>query len=155
WEILAATLAFNLRVRLLPMLRFLSALGKTPTDVTLADLENYREAIFNNRLRSRPEKAWDTLLWAWNACQRDGEGWPAIAIERASRRETYVMPWSAFPASFKQDVDRFLNRLAGNDLSDDGPMRPARPATLQKRKYQLRVAASALVHRGHDAHTVG
>src|SRR5262249_25210670 len=52
-------------------------------------------------------------------------------------------------------VDRFLDRLAGNDLSDDGPMRPARPATLEKRKYQLRVAASALVHRGHDAHTVG
>jgi hypothetical protein len=64
------------------------------------------------------------------------------------------MPWSAFPASFKQDVDRFLDRLAGADLSDDGPIRPARPATLQKRQYQLRVAASALVHRGQDAQSI-
>ena len=61
---------------------------------------------------------------------------------------------SAFPASLKEDVDRFLDRLAGVDLSDDGPLRPARPATLHKREYQLRVAASALVLRGHDAQSI-
>ena len=64
------------------------------------------------------------------------------------------MPWSAFPASFKEDVDRFHDRLAGVDLSDDGPLRPARPATLHKREYQLRIAASALVLRGHDAQSI-
>jgi integrase len=154
WELLAAKLAFNLRVRLLPMLRFLSARGKKPSDVILADLEAYREAILNNRLRSRPEKTWDGLIWAWNGCGRNIEGWPAITIQRASRRKTYIMPWSAFPATFKQDVDRFLHRLAGTDLSDDGPMRPARPATLQRRQYQLRVAASALVHQGQDPQSI-
>ena len=132
WEVLATQLAFYLRIRLLPLLRFLSARQTTPSDVTLADLEAYRQAIFDDRLRSRPEKAWDSLSWAWNACHRDVEGWPAIAIERLSRRKTYVMPGSAFPASFKQDVDRFLDRLAGADLSDDGPIRPARLATLQR-----------------------
>jgi hypothetical protein len=154
WEVVAAKLAFNLRVRLLPMLRFLSERRKKPSDVTLGDLEAYREAILNNRLRRRPEKTWDGLTWAWNACQRNVEGWPAIAIERASRRKIYVMPWSTFPAPFKQDVDRFLDRLAGRDLSDDGPTRPARNATLQKRQYQLRIAGSALVHRGQDAQTI-
>jgi integrase len=154
WEMLAAKLEFNLRVRLRPMLRFLSAQGKKPSDITLADLEGYREAILNNRLRSRPEKTWDSLIWSWNACQRNVKGWPAIAIERPSRREIYALPWSAFPASFKEDVDRFLSRLGGADLSDDGPMRPARPATLQKRQHQLRVAASALVHRGQDAQSI-
>jgi hypothetical protein len=154
WEVLATQLAFYLRIRLLPLLRFLSARQTTPSDVALADLEAYRQAIFDDRLRSRPEKAWDSLSWAWNACHRDVEGWPAIAIERLSRRKTYVMAWSAFPASFKQDVDRFLDRLAGADLSDDGPIRPARLATLQRRQYQLRLAASALVHRGHDAQSI-
>jgi hypothetical protein len=154
WGILAANLPFNRRVRLLAMLRFLSARGKRPAEVTLADLVGYREAIFSDGLRSRPGKTWDGLIWAWNACRRDIEGWPAIAIERPSRRETYVLPWSAFPASFKQDVDRYLDRLGGINLSDDGPVRPARPATLQRRKYQLRVAASALVHRRQDAQTI-
>jgi hypothetical protein len=67
---------------------------------------------------------------------------------------TYVLPWSVFPTSFKHDVDLFLERLSGKDLSEDGPPRPARPSTLQKRAYQLRLAASALIHRGHKADTV-
>jgi integrase len=59
------------------------------------------------------------------------------------------MPWSAFPASLKADVDRYLDRLAGRDLAEDGP-RPARPATLELRERQLRGFASALVLRGQD-----
>lgn len=155
WEILAAKLPVNRQFRLASMFRFLSARGKKPAELTPADLNDFREAILNNRLRNHPEKTWDSLIWTWNASQRDIEGWPAVVIERPFRREIYVLPWSAFPASFKQDVDRYLDRRAGVDLSDEGAMRPARPATLQQRQYQLRLAASALVHRGHDAQTIG
>src|SRR5262249_47772295 len=91
---------------------------------------------------------WDSLLWSWNSCCRDFEGWPAIIIERATRREIYVLPWSVFPTSLKEDVDRYLQRLAGTDFSENGPPRPARPATLQRREYQFRMAASALIHKG-------
>ena len=76
WDILAAKLPFNRRVRLLAMLRFLSARGKTPVEVSFLDLEDYREAILNDRLRSHPEKTWDGLIWAWNACQRDVRAGP-------------------------------------------------------------------------------
>jgi len=48
----------------------------------------------------------------------------------------------------KADVDKFLIRLSGVDLDEDGPTRPARSATLKTREYQLRVAASALVLKG-------
>ena len=150
WEALAAGLEFHRRVRLLPLLRFLSTRSVGPSQVIAADLEAYRDAIVADRLRKGPEKTWDYLTWVWNGCMRQVEGWPAIEIERASRRETYVLPWSAFPASFKEDVDHFLERLSGRDLSDDGPSRPVRPSTLQTREYQLRVAGSALIHRGHD-----
>jgi integrase len=76
-------------------------------------------------------------------------------VERPTKRVTHLLPWSAFPPSFKNDVDSFLRRLSGKDVSEDGPLRPARPATLQKRSYQFRVAASALVHRGHDRESFG
>jgi integrase len=154
WEVLTVNLPFSRRVRLLPVLRFLSARGRGPTDVTMADLEDYREAIFNDRLRKDPEKSWDQLVWVWNWSRREVDGWPAVVIERPSRRVTYVLPWSVFPTSFKHDVDLFLERLSGKDLSEEGPPRPARPSTLQKRAYQLRLAASALIHRGHNADTV-
>jgi integrase len=155
WEVLTATLPFSRGVRLLAFLRFLSARDCRPADVTLADFDDYRQAITNDRLRKDPEKSWDRLVWVWNWCLHNVSGWPAILVERPSKRVTYLLPWSAFPPSFKDDVDRFLRRLSGQDLSEDGPPRPARPATLEKRSYQLRLAASALVHRGHDAGAVG
>ena len=148
WEALAAALPFSRRVRLLPLLRFLSRRSIGPKQVTRADLEAYRDAIVRDRLRKSPEKTWDSLLWAWNSCCREVEGWPAVEIQRDVKREVYVLPWSAFPASLRADVDGYLRRLAGADLSEAGPPRPARPATLQRREYQFRMAASALVHKG-------
>jgi integrase len=148
WEALAAALPFNRRVRLLPLLRFLSARSIGPNQATRAGLEAYRDAIVRDRLRKCPEKSWDSLLWAWNSCRREVEGWPAVEIQRDMKREVYVLPWSAFPASLKDDVDGYLRRLAGTDLSENGPSRPARPLTLHRREYQFRMAASALVHKG-------
>ena len=78
-------------------------------------------------------------------------GWPDIEIPRQSRKKVYVLPWSAFPPSLKQEVDRFLLRQSGRDLSEDGPPRPLRDTSLETREYQLRVAASVLVRIGRCA----
>jgi integrase len=154
WMALTGSLPFSRSVRIVPLLRFLSARGRGPTDVSRADLDDYRDAIVNDRLRSDPEKSWDRLVWVWNWCLHNVSGWPQITLERPSKRVIYLLPWSAFRPSFKEDVDRFLLRLSGQDLSEDGPPRPARSATLQKRSYQLRIAASALVHRGVAADAI-
>jgi integrase len=148
WEQLLAPLSRSRATSLLAQARHLSVRGIRPADVTLADLEAYRDAIHNDRLRAKPEQTWDGIIWVWNACRREIEGWPDIEIPRPIRREVYVRPWSAFLPSLTADVDAFLIRLSGADLSEDGPSRPARPATLKTREYQLRVAASALVHKG-------
>jgi integrase len=154
WDALVSGLTENRRYRLLPLLRFLSEREIGPDRVGMADLECFRDAIFNDRLRGQPEKAWSGLLWAWNACQRERAGWPALVITRPKKREIYLLPWSVFPASLKKETDSYLDRLAGIDLSEDGPPRPARPATLKTRAYQLQVSASALVHRGVPAETI-
>ena len=154
WEALATGLAFHRRVTLLPLLRFLSSRAIGPRQVASTDLTDYRDAIFNDRLRKKPQQTWDHLTWVWNGCAGKVEGWSTVTIERPSRRETYVLSWSAFPPSLKDDVDRFRDRLGGVDASDDGPPRPARPATVKTREYQLRVAASALVHRGQDKESI-
>ena len=150
WEALFASLDRNRATRLLALVRQLSVDGVGPAGVSLQDLEAYREAIHIDRLRAKPEKTWDAIVWTWNACRREVDGWPVIEIPREIRREVYVRAWSNFPASLKVDVDAFLVRLSGADLSEDGPARPARPATLKTREYQLRVAGSALVYKGVD-----
>lgn len=154
WAAMMAALSTKRRKSLGPLTRFLSARGFSPRDVTLEDLLAYRDAMLGERLRRRPELTWDLLIWNWNFCMREVAGWPQIEIARQSRKETYVLPWSTFPESFKADVDAYLDRLSGRDLSDDGPPRPARPSTLATREHQMRVCASALVHRGVDAATI-
>ena len=123
--------------------------------MTLADLEAYHEAILNDRLRAKPEQTWDTIVWTWNACRREIAGWPDVEIprDRFGARSMFSRG-RTFQLSLKADVDAFLVRLSGADLSEDGPSRPARAATLKTREYQLRVAASALVHKGVDAESI-
>lgn len=154
WDALITGFDQNRRWRILPLLRWLSKQGIGPKDVRLFHLLAYRDAILNDRLRAKPEKSWDALIWIWNSCMREIPGWSQVPIERPSRRESYVMSWSDFPESLKADVERFLDRLSGRDLSEDGPARPARPSTLETRAYQLRVAASALVHCGHAPRSI-
>lgn len=148
WENLLALLDRNRATRMLALARHLSIKGVGPVDASLQDLEAYRDAIHNDRLRAKPEQTWDSIVWTWNACRRETAGWPDVEIPRIVRREIYVLDWSAFPASLKTDVDAFLLRQSGADLDEDGPPRPLRAASLKTRAYQLRVAASALVHKG-------
>jgi integrase len=148
WEELLAGLSRSDQERVKPLLRYLSENGVTPNKVTLEVLYAYRDAILNDRLRARAEKTWDHLLWLWNKCVRNVLGWPKVEIPRESKRDIYVLQWSDFPASLKEEADRFIERQTGRDLSDDGPPKPWRQGTCETRLYQLRAAASALVHKG-------
>jgi integrase len=148
WEALLAGLARSNQERMKPLLRYLSENGIAPHTVTPEILYGYRDAILNDRLRARAEKTWDHLLWLWNKCAHKILGWPQVEIPRESKREIYVLQWSDFPASYKEEADRLIERQTGRDLSDEGPPKPWRPGTCETRLYQLRAAASALVHQG-------
>lgn len=148
WERQAHQLPKNRRIRLLPVMRQLSAWGVEPDRVQLRELERYRDQLLANRLRAGAEKSWDGIVWAWNASVREVPGWPSVEIPRPSKRESYVLPWERLAASYHQEVKAYLQERALPDLSGMGNHKPARPATLQTREYQLRAAASVLVLSG-------
>jgi hypothetical protein len=126
------------KTRLSRLCRYFSGKGVDPGEVTL------------DALLPDAEGTWGDTARAWNSAAGRVEGVPAIEIPIVARREIYILPWEAFPSSLKADVDGWLARRAGKDLSDDGPARPARPGTLATREYQLRSFASVLVRRGRD-----
>jgi integrase len=148
WEALLAGLSRSDQERVKPLLRYLSENGIEPRSVTLEVLYGYRHAIKNDRLRAKAEQTWDHLLWLWNKCVRKIPGWPQLEIPRESKRDIYGLEWTDFPASLKEEAERFIERQTGRDLSDDGPPKPWRQTTCETRLYQLRAAASALVHQG-------
>ena len=56
WDALLTALPRNRAAGLLALARDLSVRGIRPADVTLADLEAYRDGIHNDRLRAKPEQ---------------------------------------------------------------------------------------------------
>ena len=148
WQRLLNRLDKNRRTRLSALARHLSAEEIEPSALTLEHLRQYQQRIIDDRLRGRPEKAWDAITFAWNISVREIPEWPQVVIPRQDKRERYILDWAAFPASLQADVDAFLRRQSGADLSEDGPPRPLRPSSLATRERQLRMAASALVHAG-------
>jgi hypothetical protein len=77
-----------------------------------------------------------------------------MTIPRTIKREIYIYPLEAFPPAFADELAAYGGRLANVDFDDDGPVRPARSTTVKTRLYQLRAAASALVHGGVDPATI-
>jgi integrase len=150
WLVLLDQLDKNRRTRLSAISRHFSNEGIEPSAVTLEHLLDYRQRITEDRLRRSPEKTWDAVLYTWNITVREIAGWPQVSIPREDKRERYVFDWSAFPESLKTEVDAFLRRQSGADLSEDGPPRPLRASSLATRERQLRMSASALAHAGVD-----
>ena len=59
-----------------------------------------------------------------------------------------------FPQSLKRDCDAWLDRLSGRDPLEEAPIRPVRASTVQRREWQIRAFASALVLPGRDPETL-
>lgn len=150
WQVMIDPLPRRDRHSLGALLRHLSAKGIGPLNVALPDLEAFRVEITESRLRAKPENTWNDLRWCWNKLVRSVEGWPQIIIPYESRRIRYILPWSAFHESLKEEAYAYLKVLAGVALDEEGPLRPLRPASLADREYQLRSAASALVAAGYS-----
>jgi integrase len=84
--------------------------------------------------------------------RRQVAGWPDVALTVPRHAEHYLLPESAFPTSFRRDLDAYLANLGHDDILDlDAPPRTLRARTLKTYRYELRRFASMLVHRGHAA----
>jgi hypothetical protein len=65
-----------------------------------------------------------------------------------SQRELFSYPRDDFPASLEKDVEAYCRRAAGLDLDDDHFVRPQRPTTIETRRWQLRLLATAIAKSG-------
>lgn len=99
----------------------------------------------------RPKVVHGDAVRLWNRAAEQIDGWPDTRLTVPSYRQTYTLPWSAFPHSFRNEVETWLSRLRGDDLlEEEGPNRPLSPATIEARRFAIRQLASALVRQGHE-----
>ncbi len=99
----------------------------------------------------RPEAVHKRCLVLWNKYVATIAGRPKLELTVPNNRVTYCVEWSELPAALREDTEAWLAHLAEADpMSLDGPAWPARPATINTRRFQVRQLISALVRRGHD-----
>jgi integrase len=158
WQPLWQVLPEPQRWSLSRLIHFCAERGIAPDAVDQTVFAEF-EADIQRSLRKQPTMVYAGTCRTWNQVAGKVPGWPSFRVDRPSRRETWTLPWSGFPLSLRNDVAAWLSRSARRDPLEDSledlPFRPPlRPRTLQTRDYQLRQAASALVRRGRDAHTI-
>lgn len=130
------------------LLRHLSVHGVQPDTVTLSDIELF-EADNEKSVLKDPVKANQKMRRGWNEARRTVPGWPDLELEIPDLRDAYTVPFEALPATYKKDVDAFLDWSArSDDFSDDAPIRPVRPATVKNKLQAIHFITSAAIRRG-------
>ncbi len=172
WGIFYKSLPTDERRRaLVRFFRFLTLQGVTPETVTPEAINAFDAWCRSQILHEDPCGLSRRAAGTWEWARQNVAGWPQIAMHRTGMRDHYALPWSAYPASFQADVERFLSDLAagpGLGLKPRNPFRSLAEAaqqpdagkslrgvqraltarTIETRRWQIKVAAAALVLSG-------
>ena len=130
--------------------QYCSALSVEPGSVTNEHVLGLLKTLIDETFTDKPDQAAVNAVKTWNCLRHQIDGWPDIELARPPRKKVpWTIPLAQFPASFQRDVEKWFTRLANPDpLSEDGPMRPLRPDTINHRRHQIQQMSTALVKTG-------
>jgi integrase len=150
WQELRDTLpsATALRGQPTRLFHYASAQGIEPTDMNDAVLDQFYRALVAESIVRNPYEVYRGSAKSWNNAVERVPGWPQQRLTVPSRARVFSLPWSAFPQTLGTAVEAYLHRATGLDLSDDHFTRAQRPATIDTRRKQLRLFATAIVKTG-------
>jgi integrase len=132
---------------------FASSLGVEPCDVDEAVLAAFADAVVAEGV-DRPKQVVRNAVRTWNRMAETIDGWPARRLPLTGNRGWVGLPMSAFPESFGQDCEAFLNRSEGRGLFDKRGLRKLSDATKVDRRHKLRQLATRLAEAGRPPETI-
>jgi integrase len=143
----------RIRIGLSRLARYCSVDGIAPEAVDDGIMGRFLSDLEASMVKN-PRSIGRTACLQWNRATAAIPSWPQQKLLVPNYRNTYVLPWSTFPASLKTELDAYLDRLAGKDIFAELDFRPLKPGSLKTRASQLREFVSGLVHRGRDPQTL-
>ena len=151
WEALYDQISERrLRLGLSGFLRYCSACGIDSASVSDATVDAFIHYASEVQFTVKPNDLHKQVTRCWNRAKELIPSRPEVVLTVPDFRPLAAsLPWSAFPARFVEDVERYLALLGGDDLLDeDAPDRACKPSTIENRRACLRLAASAAVRQG-------
>ena len=126
-----------------------------PSDVNDAVAERYLNDLLTSSLDRRPQSAHRLALVAWNRAQQSVSDWPSTRLTVPDYRNWWSLPLTAYPESFRTEVEVWLDWLGCGDPFDErARSQPLKRSTIRSKKYHIRYAAGALVSQGRKPSTI-
>lgn len=128
--------------------RYCSASGTAPADVSDATVTHFKAAVRDGTFARKPSDIHRRTCKLWNEASATIPGWPEQRLSVPSyRKKRWTTPLAAFPVAFRRDVDAYLAWLQ-DPLADPPPPRTCRPQTIINLRSLIERAASCLVLAG-------
>lgn len=136
--------------------RFCSTQGLSPADVDESVIESFIDAIRRETFKTKPERLHRDVSLKWNQTVDLVPDFGLKKVSLPSYSRTYTIPWDQMPHSFSADADAWLRSMSqeADLLSDTGPIKPLRPASIQSYRNALRQSFAALAYKGIDADAI-
>jgi hypothetical protein len=126
------------------LFHYASAQRIAPNGINDAVLATFHQALVTESIVPDPDEIWRGAAKSWNNAIEHTPDWPQQRLTVPSRTRSFSMPWTDFPPTLVADVEIYVRRAAGLDLSDDMFTGAQRPATIETRRKQWRLFATAL-----------
>jgi site-specific recombinase XerD len=148
--------AAGYRWGLLRLARFCESRGILPSNVDDAVIDGYIAAIRNQTFKANPQRHHREICRLWN---RIGDLCPELQLKSVSlpsSRQAYTPKWEALSPAFHAEAEAWLRAMSEecDILSETGPTRPLRPATIRAYRFVLRQAVAGLHRSGRPLETI-
>jgi integrase len=150
WTEMMATLSQRrAHIGLSRLARFASAKGIEPRDIDDTVLEGFIAAVREGSLHRKPNDLHRSVALIWNEVVKQHDLDLEPVTVPSFRRPAMRIDWALLGASFRGNVDKYLNWCGGSDPFDtDARSRALAVRTLRLRRDQIHAAVTALVESG-------
>ena len=138
------------RLALFPLCRFASRSDIPPGAVDDGVLDDFLSAMHEDSLLKDVRNIHRLACKAWNLACATVPGWPRRTVTVPDYRDVYQLPWRAFPASLKADLDRYLEGASENIPLTDATYGPWSRVTARNTGKLLHSYVSATVRGGTE-----
>lgn len=148
WAVLKAKLeGRRLRYGLCRFISFCSGQNIAPEQVDHTTFARFEAALAAQSFVKVPAEIYRNACLFWNRASRAVPGWPNVIIEIPVRGRRYTVDWRKLPEAFRADAEAYLNP----DILAADYVRSASPRTVDLRRHQIKVLATAVIRAGVPA----
>lgn len=149
WNLVSAMKSRTIHCALSGPIGYFNRCGFEPSEIAIEHFQAWKATIAESLTHKHPDHAYRKAVRAWNQAAGSIENWPKTRLHLPKDPRWITLPLDHFPASFRNDLARYLDRLKHpNRLETKTPYMGFAPTTIAQYRALLLRFASILVHAG-------